>query len=87
MAIIQIPDELDAELQRAATRLGRTKDELVSEAVLARLEEEFASQTEFSEAQIARMKHSIEQLDRGEVVTSEKVDERFEHWRRQRASR
>ena len=87
MAIIQIPDELDAELQRAATRLGRTKDELVSEAVLARLEEEFASQTEFSEAQIARMKHSIEQLDRGEVVTSEQVDKMFENWHQKRASR
>jgi predicted transcriptional regulator len=80
MASIQIPDELDAELERAAMRLGRTKDELVSEAVLARLEEEFASQTEFSEAQITRMKHSIEQLDRGEVVTSEQVDSFFADW-------
>ena len=87
MAIIQIPDELDAELQRAATRLGRTKDELVSEAVLARLEEQFAAQTEFSDEQIARMKHSIAQLDRGEVVTSEQVDKMFENWRRQRAPR
>jgi predicted transcriptional regulator len=87
MATIQIPDELDAELQRAVTRLGRTKDEFVSEAVLARLEEHFAAQTEFSEEQIARMKHSIAQLDRGEVVTSEQVDKTFENWRRQRASR
>jgi predicted transcriptional regulator len=87
MATIQIPDELDAELQRAVTRLGRTKDEFVSEAVLARLEEHFAAQTEFSDEQIARMKRSIDQLDRGEVITSEHVDKTFENWRRQRASR
>jgi predicted transcriptional regulator len=87
MATVQIPDELDAELQQAAERLGRTKEELVREAVLARLEEQFAAQTEFSDEQIARMKHSIAQLDRGEVVTSEQVDKMFENWRRQRASR
>jgi len=87
MANIQIPDELDAELQQAAARLGRTKDDLVREAVLAQLEEQFAAQTEFSDEQIARMKHSIAQLNRGEVVTSEQVDEMFEDWHRQRASR
>jgi predicted transcriptional regulator len=87
MATIQIPDELDSELQRAVTRLGRTKDEFVSEAVLARLEEHFASQTEFSEEQIARMKRSIAQLDRGEVITSEQVDKMFENWRQKRSPR
>ena len=87
MATVQIPDELDAELQQAAERLGRTKDDLVREAVLARLEEQFAAQTEFSDEQIARMKRSIAQLDRGEIVTSEQVDKTFEDWHRQRASR
>jgi predicted transcriptional regulator len=87
MAMIQIPDELDAELQQAAVRLGRTKDDLIREAVLAQLEEQFAAQTEFSEEQIGRIRHSIAQLDRGEVVTSEQVDKTFENWRRQRASR
>jgi predicted transcriptional regulator len=87
MASIQIPDELDAELQQAAIRLGRSKDDLVREAVVARLEEQFAAQTEFSEEQVARMKHSIAQLDRGELVTSEQVDKMFENWRGQRASR
>jgi predicted transcriptional regulator len=80
MATIQIPDELDAELQQAAARLGRTKEDLIREAVLARLEEQFAAQTEFSEEQIARMKHSIAQLDRGEVVASEQVDSFFAAW-------
>ena len=32
MAAIQIPAELDAELQNAADSLGRTKDDLVREA-------------------------------------------------------
>jgi predicted transcriptional regulator len=87
VAIIQISDELDAELQAAAARLGRTKDELVSEAVLARLEEHFAAETEFTEEQIARMKHSIAQLERGEVVTSEQVDSFFVDWRKDLESR
>ena len=87
MAMIQISDELGAELQAAAARLGRTKDEFVSEAVLTLLEEHSAPQTDFSDEQIARMKHSIAQLDRGEVVTSEQVDKKFGDWRRQRASR
>jgi predicted transcriptional regulator len=87
MATIQISDELDAELERTATRLGRTKDEFVSEAVLARLEEHFAAETDLSEEQIARMKRSIEQLDRGEVVTSEQVAKKFEDWKLRRASR
>jgi hypothetical protein len=51
-------------------------------AVLARLEEQFAAQTEFSDEQIARMKHSIAQLDQGEIVTSEQVDSFFADWRK-----
>lgn len=87
MVTIQIPDELDAELQQAADRLGRTKDDLIREAVLARLEEQFAAQSDFTEEQLARMRRSIEQLDRSEVVTSEQVDKTFEDWRVRRTSR
>ncbi len=87
MATLQIPDELDAQLQQAADRLGCTKVDFLHEAVTARLEEQFAAEPEFTEEQIARMKHSIAQLDRGEVVTSEQVDKMFEDWRAQRVSR
>jgi predicted transcriptional regulator len=87
MAAIQIPDELDAELQQAADSLGRTKDDLVREALCVPLEERFAAQSDFTEQQITRMKHSIAQLDRGETVTSEQVDVLFENWRERRAIR
>jgi len=80
MASIHIPDELDAELQQAASQRGLTKDDLVREAVLARLEEHFAAQTDFSEEQIARMKRGIAQLDRGEGIASEQVDKFFADW-------
>ena len=42
---------------------------------------------EFSEAQITRLKHSLAQLDRGEVVASEQTDKKFENWRSQRTTR
>ena len=87
MVNIQIPDDLDAELQLAADRLGRTKDDLVQEALCVRLDEEFASETNFSEAQIARFRHSIAQLNRGEFVTAQEVDQKFAEWRRQKAAR
>jgi predicted transcriptional regulator len=87
MVTLQISEELDAELQQAAERLGCTKNEFLRDAVIARVEEQFATEADLTEEQIARMKHSIAQLDRGEVVTSEQIDKKFEDWRTQRASR
>jgi len=81
MAAIQISDELDAELQLAADQLGRTKDDLVHEALTACLEEKFTTHSDFSDQQIARMKHSLAQLDHNETVTGEHVDKKFENWR------
>jgi predicted transcriptional regulator len=87
MAAIQIPDELDIEIQHAADSLGRTKDEFVREALSVHLEEQFAAQSEFPEAQIERMRQSLSQLDRGEAVSSEHVDKMFSDWRSQRTAR
>ena len=81
MAAIQISDELDAELQLVADQLGRTKDDLVQEALTARLEEKFTTHSDLSDQQIARMKHSLAQLDHNETVTGEHVDKKFENWR------
>ncbi len=87
MVTIQIPDELDAELQQAADRAGSTKDDFVRIALRTQIEEQFAAQSDFTEEQVARMKQSIAQLDRGEGITAEKVDNLFEDWRKQRAIR
>ncbi len=72
MAAIQIPDTLDRSLQQSADRLGRPKDHLIQDLLQQHIEEH--SEPELTEAQIARMRESIAQLDRGEVVTSEAVD-------------
>jgi len=86
MVTYEIPEELDAQLQQTADRLGRTKQDLLHEAVIARLDE-YAPEPEFTDEQIARFKRSIEQLDRGEVVTSEQVDARFRAFFDRRAAR
>ncbi len=86
MATIQIPDELDQMLEQAATRSGCSKEDLLRDAIEARLEEQNAVNLDFTPEQIERMRHSIAQLERGEVVTSEQVDAKFEDWRRRRAS-
>jgi predicted transcriptional regulator len=86
MVTLEIPDDLDAELQQAADRLGCTKQDFLRDAVIARVEEQCAAVVEFTEGQIARMRHSVAQLDRGEFITSEQVDKKFEDWRMRRAS-
>jgi predicted transcriptional regulator len=83
---VQIPPEIESQFEEVAQRTGESKDNLVREALLSYLEDRFAAETDFTEEQIARMKHSLAQLDRGEVVTSEQVNKKFEDWRNQRAS-
>lgn len=80
MANLHISDELDAELERAAGLLGRTKDSIAEEAISARLEEHLASDTNFTEEQIARMRSGIEQLNRGEGIPGEEIEAKFERW-------
>jgi predicted transcriptional regulator len=87
MANLHISDELDAELERAAGLLGRTKDSLAEEAISARLEEHLASETNFTEEEIAKLRRGLDQLNRGEGVPGEEIEAMFEDWRRQRNSR
>lgn len=84
MANLHISDELDAELERAAGRLGRTKDSLAEEAISARLEEHLASDTSFTDEEIAKLRRGLEQLNRGEGISMQEVDAKFERWRRER---
>ena len=87
MAELHISDELNAELERAAGLLGRTKDELAEEAITARLEEHLASDTSFTEEEIAKLRRGLDQLNRGEVVSGEKIEAKFAAWRQRRAAR
>lgn len=77
MANVHISDELDQRLQQTAQRLGCSKDELVAEALWSRAD---CLETPLSEPDVERMRESMAQLDRGEHVTSEQVDEFFRDW-------
>ena len=78
MAIVQIPDELDTVLQEAAQRHGRTKDELAEEILLAHLADESLPLSAFTEVQLERLIHGVEQVKRGELIPGEVIDAKFE---------
>jgi len=89
MASIQIPEALERALEEAAHSAGLTKDELAEEILAANLDQEDESLplSAFTEAQLERLKHSIEQLDRGERITSEQVDLKFKAFFERRTAR
>lgn len=88
MAELHISDELDAELGRVAGQLGCTKDELAEDAISLRIGEHLAAtESEFSEADLAKLRRGLDQLNRGEGITMEEVDAKFERWRQERANR
>jgi predicted transcriptional regulator len=87
MASLQIPDHLEEQLEASAMRRGQSKEELIEEIVSLHLEEEFPTQENFSPEEIARFRNSIAQLDRGEVVTSEQVDAKFDAFFKRLAAR
>ncbi len=87
MASLQIPDHIEEELQLAAESSGRTKDEIAAEILAAHFGDESLPLSAFSEAQLSRLMESVEQIKRGEFVTSEQVDKKFEAWFAKRAAR
>jgi predicted transcriptional regulator len=86
MANLQIPEHLEDELQIAAEHTGRTKEEVAAEILEAHFQDASLPLSAFTEQQLARLMHSIEQVKRGEVVTSEEVDAKFRAWFAKRAA-
>jgi predicted transcriptional regulator len=86
MAQIAVPEKFTAELQQLALDDNRPVEEIVAEAMhgylACRLYE-----PELTPAQIERMKHSVAQLDRGEVVSGEEIEAFFDKWEKADASR
>jgi predicted transcriptional regulator len=80
MVKVQIPEDLDTLLAAAADRHRRTKAELLRDILSIQVEDESLSLDSVSETRIARLKESISQIKRGEVVTSEQVDQFFTEW-------
>jgi len=88
MAQLHISDELNAELERAAGQLGCTKETLAEDAINLRIGEHLAaSENEFSEADIAKLRRGLDQLNRGETVSGEVIEAKFAAWRQRRAAR
>jgi predicted transcriptional regulator len=86
MATIQISDALAVALEQIADRLGKSKEDLASEAVERLVQEQAAAISNFTPQQIERMHKSVAQLRNGEVVTSEEVDLFFEDWQKELAA-
>jgi predicted transcriptional regulator len=88
MAQVHISDELDAELERAAGKLGCTKEALAEDAISLRIGEYLAaSESEFTEAEIAKLRRGLDQLNRGEGISIEEADAKFKRWRQEREGR
>jgi predicted transcriptional regulator len=80
MASLQIPESLEHELTIAAEWSGRTKEELAAEILAAHFKDESLPLSAFTEEQLSRLKESIEQAKRGELIPEEKIDEFFDEW-------
>lgn len=80
MPNLHIPEHLEANLEAAAAQHGLTAQQLVEQVLTAHIEAEFPAPETFTEAQIARFQQSIAQLDRGNRIPAEPIDEFFTDW-------
>ncbi len=80
MLQLNLPEHIEAELESAADLSGRTKEELATELLASHFEDRSLPLSALTEAQLARFKESLDQIKRGEVVTEEEVDRKFDAW-------
>jgi predicted transcriptional regulator len=90
MAAFQIPEHIDNQLNELAAATGQSKDDLILEALADRFgfeqEDRSLSLSEFTSAELERMKLSMEQLDRGEFVSGEEVSAKLKRWQKELSS-
>jgi predicted transcriptional regulator len=80
MLQLNLPEHIEAELESAADLSGRTKEELAAELLASHFEDQSLPLSALTQVQLDRFKESLEQIKRGEVVTEEEVDRKFEAW-------
>jgi predicted transcriptional regulator len=84
MAAFQIPEHIDNQLNELAAAMGRSKDELILEALADRFglepEDRSLSLSELTPGQLERMDLSVAQIRRGEVVGTDEIDAFFDDW-------
>jgi predicted transcriptional regulator len=90
MAAFQIPEHIDNQLNELAAATGQSKDDLILETLADRFgfeqEDRSLSLSEFTSAELERMKLSMEQLDRGEFVSGEEVSAKLKRWQKELSS-
>jgi len=86
MSQIAVPEQFTAELQQIALDDNKPVEDIVAEALHSYLAYRFY-EPELTPSQIERMKRSVAQLDRGEVVSGEEIEAFFENWEKADASR
>jgi predicted transcriptional regulator len=80
MLQLNLPEHIEAELESAADLAGRTKEELAAELLASHFEDQSLPLSALTEAQLTRFQESLGQIKRGEVVTEEQVNRKFEAW-------
>jgi predicted transcriptional regulator len=80
MPSIDISDELERKLKAVAQEAGKSRDDMAQEILGNGLEELDGSNIIHTPEEIERMKHSLAQLDRGEFVTGEEVEQMLDSW-------
>ena len=80
MTSLQIPEALREALEIAAETSGRSKEQVVVEILSAHFADESLPASVFTDPQLTRIKESIAQISRGEVVSEENSDAFFEDW-------
>jgi predicted transcriptional regulator len=86
MAQIEVPEKFAAELQELAARDDRPVEDVVGEAINAYLSYRFY-EPELTPSQVERMKDSLVQANRGELVSQDEVEAFFDGWEKEAASR
>jgi predicted transcriptional regulator len=86
MAQIEVPEKLAAELRELALRDERALEDVVGEALHSYLSYRFL-EPDLTASQIGRMKHSLAQANRGELVSQDEVEAFFDDWEKEAASR
>ena len=86
MAQLEVPERYAAELKELALRDDRPVQDVVSEAMDAYLSFRF-TQAQLTPSQLERLKSSLAQAERGELISEDQVDAFFDDWEKESASR
>jgi len=86
MAELEVPEKYAVELKELAERDDRAVQDVIAEAMDSYLSFRFR-EAQLTPAQVERIRHSLAQADRGELVPEEEVEAFFDDWEKEAASR